>query len=170
MVIDIRPGGQATEHRVRRATMEVYSILTLIGVIVAAAWKSYASDVAELIAIVVGTSAAIVIAHAWASVFAHRAVRRAPFTRADARDELMHVVAFLLPCAIVIGLSLMLNAMEFDIDGIATIDALVLMGFLLVVGTLAARRSGSSWLRAALWGLADFSIGGVILLLKILIG
>lgn len=170
MAIDTPTDGQPIQHRIQRATMSVYSILTLLGVIVAAAWKSYATDVAELIAIVLGTSVAIVIAHAWASVFAHRAVRRSPYTRVDARDELLHVVSFLVPCGVVIGLSLILNTMRVDIDGIATIDALVLMGFLLIVGMIAARRTGSGWMRSILWGLADFSVGGIILLMKILVG
>jgi hypothetical protein len=170
MVSELGQSNQPLEHRMRRMTMEVYSILTLIGVVIAAAWKSYATDVAELIAIVLGTSVAIVIAHAWASVFAHRAVRRERFTKADALDELTHIVSFLVPCAIIIVLSLVLNAMGIDVDGVATLDALALMGFLLIVGTIAARRVGCTWPRSLMWGVADFSIGGLILLLKILIG
>ena len=64
----------AGHHQFNRVMVAIYATITLLGVIAAASWKETAEDEVELIAIILGASAAVSLAHLWAAIMAEQLV------------------------------------------------------------------------------------------------
>ncbi len=166
---------QDVEHdqlrgRLPEISLAIYTSITLLGVIAAASWKGLFADDMELLVIIAGTTVTLAIAHLWATVAAHRLTHRRPLTPDERRHELRNAVAVLIVgtlAIVVLAISWRLGA---ELETSIRLTLGMMIAVLFVVGVVGARRSGGSWLHAIGWGMADASIGIIVLILKILVG
>jgi len=155
---------------VDRAAMAVYCLITLLGVVSAATSKSVADNSFELGVIIFGTTLTLMIAHAWATVVAHRLVQGHRLDRAQILTEFRHDLAFLVTG--LFGLATLAVATLLTDDYARQVDneQTMLVLALVVVGVVGGRRSGASWPRAIGWGLLDGAVGLFIVALKLTLG
>lgn len=160
----------STRTQLADATLAIYASITLLGVIAAASWKGLLSEEQELLAIIVGTSITLAVAHAWAAVAAHRLVHSRALTASERRAELRGM-AVIMAVGAAATTAFGLSALASDnFEQSVRMTLLVLITVLFLVGIVGSRRRGDSWLRAVGWGLADASIGLVVLVVKVLVG
>lgn len=149
----------------------VYALLTLLGVVSAASWKNrIAGDDLELAAMILGTAVSIAVAHAWATVMAHRVVNGSRLTVAEVREEFGHAWPFLVAAAVPLGVLLVARLGSDNYDSAVDLAQAAMVLAVLGVGLVGSRRAGASWPRALLWGLADAAVGLAMVALKIFSG
>ncbi len=162
------PGGAvaAAERgvRARHVALAVYGALVATTLLVAA---DDGLDAGELFEALVTTGVVLWLAHAFAAAVG-RAVADGRHLELPAvldcmRDELGLLVGFLVPLpAIALGI--------FDLLGdarAADVAIGVLLGLLLVVGTVLGRLAGMGFLSAVLMGLAYPALGAAVILLEV---
>lgn len=160
----------ADEHKVVRTTLVVYAAITLLGVIAAGSWKKFVTDEPELIVTTIGASIAVVIAHAWSSIMAHRLVHRSMMTRKQMLAELEVAASFFIITGIAVAAVLTGQTLDWEFDDTVTFTEVVLIASLFTVGLFGSRASGASWGRSLAWGLLDAAVGVAIVVTKLLLG
>lgn len=151
-------------------TAAIYMAITLLGVIAAASWKGLFADFAELVVIIIGTTVTVAVAHAWANVASHRLLHRTRMTKQEKIEELQSA-----GCIVIVGIFASATLAEAwwitdDLNGAVRMTIGILIAILFALGVIGARRGGAPWGRALGWGLADASIGIVVLVLKVTLG
>jgi len=160
----------ATGSRMTEATLAIYTSITLLGVIAAASWKSLFASESELLVIIISTSITLAVAHGWASVAAHRLIGRSALSAEDRHREL-RAMGVILGVGSAATLTFIVTAIVSDtLNTSVRLTLTILTLVLFVVGVVGSRRRGSGWPRAIAWGLADASIGLVIIAIKVLVG
>ncbi|MEI6375284.1 MAG: hypothetical protein WCP26_16000 [Actinomycetes bacterium] len=160
-------GAESAEHarRIERTALTIYGAMTLLGVLEAATTKAVVDSTAALIILIVATSLAIVIAHAWSTVVAHRLVDGEEMSTHRVGNELWFAGSFLVPAVLALATVLITGTFTSH-DTSILIAQMVLIVFLFIAGITGARRGGASWGRSIAWGIADVAVGLAIVLLK----
>ncbi|MCH9816225.1 MAG: hypothetical protein K0U64_07195 [Actinomycetia bacterium] len=154
----------------RPTAVVIYAAITILGVISALTVKGYTDDAYELGAIVIGSTLALIIAHAWSEVLATAMFSRTPLSR----DLLLHEFKFAAYMGIPAGLTvLLLLVMEFlsqsfDVAVLAVMLAIVALLF--VAATVGSRRQEYGWGRSLAWGVASALVGLIAVVVKVVLG
>lgn len=164
------PPAQAHEHGVVRTTLVVYAAITLLGVIAAGSWKKFVTDEPELMVTTVGASIAVVVAHAWSSIMAHRLVHRSMMSRKQMLAELEVAASFFIITGIAVAAIMTGQAFDWEFDDTVVFTECVLIASLFTVGLFGSRASGAGWGRSLAWGLLDAAVGVAIVVTKLLLG
>lgn len=154
-------------HQFNRVMVAVYATITLLGVIAAASWKQTAEDEVELIAIVLGASAAVSLAHLWAAIMADQLVHGRFPDRRTWLNEATVVGSFFGIAAVAVVTVAVSSAAGASFDWVINWTMAVLIGLLFAAGLMGARWSGAGWGRALLWGFLDAGVGIALLVLKL---
>ena len=157
-------------HIVNQVTITVYAAITLLGVVAAASLKRYATSEGELLAILIGTSLAVSIAHFWSSLMAHRLVHHSMPNSAELRREGQIVGSFFAVTGVTMGVIFVAGLIGVDFDGSVLLAEVVLITTLFVLGVAGALWARTGWPKALAWGCLDAGIGIVIVLVKLLVG
>ena len=151
-------------RRVARASLEIYGVLTLLGVLEAASDKAIVDSNAALAVLVAATSASIALAHAWSATIAE-SLNGVALTRSLIMQELRFAAAFLLPAGVMSAICILTAPLD-DVALTITIEQDLLLGALFAIGFVGARHSGASWRRSLAWGAIDVSMGVLIVIIK----
>jgi len=157
-------------HEVARVAITVYAVITLLGVLEAATLKKLAATEVDLIAVLVGASLAIAVAHMWSTVMANRLVHRVFTTGVLFRRELRVVGSYFLVTLLCVVTVLGGEALGMAFDETVRMTEGLLIAGLFGLGVLGARGSGAGWARSLGWGVLDASIGLAIVLVKVIAG
>ncbi len=160
-------GEESVEHarRVERTALTIYGAMTLLGVLEAATTKAVVDSTAALVILIVATSLAIVIAHAWSTVVAHRLVDGEELSSHRVGNELWFAGSFLVPAILALVTVLIAGTLTSHDTSILLAQG-VLLVFLFIAGITGARRGGASWGRSIAWGVVDIAVGLAIVLIK----
>ena len=164
VVPTIEPGPRQ-ERRIQRTALAVYGAMTLIGVLEASTTQAVVDSILAVVVVVVSTSLAIVIAHAWSSVVAHRLVQGRQLSRERIGDELWFAGSFFVPAAIALASLVVFGIPENHLEAITNAQFALLI-FLFVIGVVGARRGGKGWWKSIGWGSIDVLVGFLVMMLK----
>jgi len=157
-------------HIISQVTITVYAAITLLGVVAAASLKKYATSEGELIAILVGASVAVSIAHFWSSLMAHRLVHHSMPGGVELRREGQIVGSFFLVTGVTIGVVVVAGLLGQSFDTSVLIAEIVLISALFALGLFGALWAKTGWPKALAWGCLDAGIGVVIVVVKLIVG
>ena len=142
--------------------------MTLLGVLEAATTQAVVDSTLAVVVVLISTALAIVIAHAWSSVVAHRLVEGRQPSRERVADELWFAGAFFVPAGIALATIVVFGSTDDHSQAIGDAQFALLI-FLFVIGLVGARRGGSGWWRSIGWGTVDVFVGfGIVMLKEIL--
>lgn len=150
--------------------LAIYMAITLLGIIAAASWKGLFADYAELVVLIIGGTITVTVAHAWATVSAHRLAHQRGLSATERREELRGMAALLSVGLFAIVTLTVSHGVTDSLEESVLLTLGVLITVLFAVGLVGARRMGKPWLRSLGWGLVDASIGIAVLLVKIVFG
>lgn len=159
-----------TRQRLSETTLAIYAAITLLGVIAAASWKGLFVEGSEFVVIIIATALTVAVAHVWATVAAHRLVRREALPGSEWRLELRNSLAVFVVGGLAVAAFLTTTAAGAELAGAVAFTLLMLVAVLFVVGVVGGRRESRSWLHSVGLGLLDSSIGVVILVAKVTLG
>lgn len=157
-------------HLVSQVAISVYAVITLLGVTAAASLKKYATTEGELLAILIGASAAVSVAHVWASIMAHRLVHHSFPDKVELRREAQIVGTFFAVTGLTFAVVFVSALLGFSFDDAILWAEIALVAALFILGTAGALWARAGWLRALGWGMIDASIGVVIVVIKLIVG
>ena len=152
-------------RHVERTALTIYGAMTLLGVLEASTTKAVVDSTIAVIILIIATSLAIVIAHAWSTVVAHRLVDGEELSSPRVGNELWFAGSFLIPAILAVA-TVLIAGLFTDHSWSIFIAQGVLLVFLFVAGVMGSRRGGASWARALTWGLIDVGVGLAIVLIK----
>lgn len=150
--------------------LAIYMAITLLGIIAAASWKNLFADYAELVVLIIGGTITVTVAHAWATVSAHRLAHQRALTSSERREELRGSCALLAVGLFAIVTLTVSHTVTDSLAESVLLTLLVLVAVLFAVGVVGARLSGKGWWRSLGWGLIDASIGIAVLVVKVVFG
>ena len=150
--------------------LAIYMAITLLGIIAAASWKGLFADYAELVVLIVGGTLTVAVAHAWATVSAHRLTHQRPLNTSELRKELRGAAALLAVGFFAIVTLTVSHAVTDDLGESVVLTLAVLVAVLFAVGVVGARRTGKGRWHSLAWGLIDASIGVAVLVVKVVFG
>ncbi|NQU37279.1 MAG: hypothetical protein HQ526_06720 [Actinobacteria bacterium] len=157
-------------HVINQVTITVYATITLLGVVAAASLKKYATSEGELMAILIGASLAVSIAHFWSSLMAHRLVHHSMPSATELRREGQIVGSFFAVTGVTVGVVFVAGLVGKDFSTAVLAAEIVLIAALFVLGLAGALWAKTGWPKALAWGFLDASIGVVIVLVKLIVG
>ncbi len=157
-------------HIINQVTITVYAAITLLGVVAAASLKKYATSEGELMAVLVGASIAVSVAHFWSSLMAHRLVHHTMPDSAELRREGQIVGSFFAVTGVTIGVVFIAGLVGKDFETAVLFAEIVIILGLFVLGLAGALWARTGWPKAIAWGCLDAGIGVVIVLIKLIVG
>jgi hypothetical protein len=163
------PTGDVTVQ-IQTTTILIYSAITLLGVMAAATAKDYVDDSWDLSVLVVGSAAALAVAHAWAGVLAHVMVRHEGLGRSLIIAEVKFSGLAFLPAALVVADLLVMSLVVDSFDLEVTLAMLTLVALLFLAGYISASRMSLSGWICLKWGLASAVVGLLVVLVKVAFG
>lgn len=159
------PEESGESREAQRVSLAIYGVMTVLGVLEASTTKAVVDSTITVTILVLATSTAIVLAHAWSSVVAHRLVHGQFLSRDAMIGELKFAAAFFAPAILAIVV-LVVDGAFTDHQSAVRVSQLVLVALLVMVGTTAARTAGVGWTKAIGWGIIDACVGIAIVMLK----
>lgn len=163
------PTGEAVDH-IQTTTIIIYSAITLLGVMAAATAKDYVDNAWDLSVLVIGSAAALAVAHAWAGVLAQLMVRHEHLDRRLITAEVKFSALALVPAALVVLDLLILSALIDSFDLEVTLAMLTLVALLFLAGYISASRMSLSVWTCLKWGTASGVVGLLVVLVKVAFG
>lgn len=157
-------------HIINQVTITVYAAITLLGVIAAASLKKYATSEGELMAILIGASLAVSIAHFWSSLMAHRLVHHSMPSSTELRREGQIVGSFFAVTGVAVGVVFFAGLLGQGFDTAVLAAEIVLIAALFALGLFGALWAKTGWPKALAWGCLDAGIGVAIVLVKLIVG
>jgi hypothetical protein len=152
---------------VTRVSSVVYAALSLLGVAAASAAKGYLDTTGEFAFVVLVSAAALVVAHFWSTVMAHRMVTDAALSRQWWWHEVAVSSVMFVPGLLMAGLAWLAFFLTEDFETSVTSAMLGLLiglfGFTWVAGL---NEPGSRW-APLWWALGTTVVGGLMIVFKL---
>lgn len=153
-----------------RATIVIYSVITLMGVMAAASAKAYVDNSWELAILVLSSALALSLAHAWAGVLAQMLEHGRTLGKALILAELKFSALALGPAILSAICLLIFSLLMDDFEREVTFVLLVQVAVLFWAGESSARRKRLGGWTSFRWGMASAVVGLLIVTLKVVFG
>jgi hypothetical protein len=148
----------------------IYAAITILGIVLALTVKGYTNDAYELGALVIGSTIALVIAHAWSEVLASVMRHQTPLTGALLAHEFRFAGFMGIPAALTVVLLLVMEFVANSFDLAVLVVMLAIVALLFIAASHGALRQGYGWGRTLAWGLASAAVGLIAVVVKVLFG